>query len=66
MFVTPSEDVIRPWPLTSYTFNTFAQYIQYFNADECKQYIRDGKENERTTVLKKGEVGNAEANTTLR
>jgi PKHD-type hydroxylase len=62
-FITPTEEIIRPWPLTSYTFNNFAQYIQYFNADECKQYIRDGKENERTTLLKKGEVGNAEANT---
>ena len=51
------EEIVRPWPLSSYTFNSFAQFINYFNIDECKQYIRDGKKNERTTSLNKGRVG---------
>jgi len=56
------EEIIRPWPLSSYTFNSFAQYIQYFNPDECGQYIRDGKEGERTTSMQKGKVIDAEVN----
>ena len=55
-------EITKPWPLSSYTFNSFAQYIQYFNPDECEQYIRDAQEGLRTTSLKKGKVGNAEVN----
>ena len=53
---------IEPWPLSSYTFSSFAQYIQYFNPDECEQYIRDAQEGLRTTPLKKGRVADEEAN----
>ena len=59
-YVTPSEnkpEFIRPWPLAVCTYNTFAQFIQVFNPDECKQYIRDAKANERTTTIQKGKVG---------
>tara|TARA_A100000172_G_C2992245_1_gene93250 strand:- start:41 stop:682 length:642 start_codon:yes stop_codon:yes gene_type:complete len=55
-------EVTRPWSLSSYTFNSFAQYIQYFNPDECEQYIRDAQKGLRTTSFKKGEVGSPEAN----
>ena len=26
-------EVTKPWSLSSYTFNSFAQYIKYFNPD---------------------------------